>query len=523
MNKTAIIIGAGPAGLTAAYELLDKTDVKPIIYEMTRDIGGISKTVNYKGNKMDIGGHRFFSKSDRIMQWWLRIFPLQNSPSKDDILFVRKMCLSKKEEALDPEKTDNVMLIRRRISRILYKRNFFDYPISLSLSTISNLGIIQSFRILLSYIKTRLLPIKKVRSLEDFFSNRFGRELYLTFFKDFTEKVWGVPCSAIKPEWGAQRVKGLSVSKAILHSVKKIFSRYSDISQKSTETSLIEQFMYPKFGPGQLWEEVARIIEERGGEIYLRHKVIGMKHGGNKIVEVLIKNDDNGNIIKKKADYFFSTMPVKDLIQSFHEGVPEDVQEVAQGLMYRDFITVGLLLKRMKIVNNTKINTSNNIIPDNWIYIQERDVKISRLQIFNNWSPYLVEDRDKVWLGLEYMCSVGDELWNKTDIEFEEFAIDELIKINCIEKKDVLDSIVVRMQKVYPAYFGTYDKFDIIRNYTDNFDNLFLIGRNGMHRYNNQDHSMLSAIVAVENIINDVKNKENIWAVNAEEEYHEEK
>ena len=522
-GKTAIIIGAGPAGLTVAYELLDKTDVKPIIYEMTRDIGGISKTVNYKGNKMDIGGHRFFSKSDRIMQWWLRIFPLQDSPLKDDILFVRKICLPKKEEALDPEKTDNVMLIRRRISRILYKRKLYNYPISLNFNTISNLGLFYSFNIGLSYIKSRTLPIRREKSLEDFFINRFGKELYLTFFKDFTEKVWGVPCSAIKPEWGAQRVKGLSVSKAILHSVKKIFSRYSDISQKSTETSLIEQFMYPKFGPGQLWEEVARIIEERGGEIYLKHRVIGMKHRGNKIVEVLIKNDDNGNIINKKGDYFFSTMSVKDLIQSFHEGVPEDVQEVAQGLMYRDFITVGLLLKGMKISNSAKIKKVNNIVPDNWIYIQERDVKICRLQVFNNWSPYLVKDRDKVWLGLEYMCSVGDELWNKTDIEFKEFAIDELIKINFIEKGDVLDSIVVRMQKVYPAYFGTYDKFDIIRNYTDNFDNLFLIGRNGMHRYNNQDHSMLSAIVAVENIINDVKNKENIWAVNAEEEYHEEK
>ena len=511
-DKTAIIIGAGPAGLTVAFELLDKTDIKPIIYEMTKDIGGISKTVNYKGNKMDIGGHRFFSKSDRVMKWWQNILPLQVETKKDELIDVNK---------IDPENMEKIMLIRNRLSRIYYKREFFDYPISLNIKTISNLRFLTTLKAGLSYIKTRIFPIKDEKSLEDFFINRFGKELYLTFFKEYTEKVWGVPCNEIKAEWGAQRVKGLSVSKAVLHSLKKFFSRNSNIYQKSIETSLIGQFMYPKYGPGQLWEEVARIIGEKEGKIFFRHKVIGVTSEDNRVTEVLVKDEDSGEIINKKADYFFSTMPVKDLIESFTKEVPEEVKQVAQGLMYRDFITVGLLIKRMKIVNNTKIKTINNIIPDNWIYIQERDVKISRLQIFNNWSPYLIKDRNKVWLGLEYMCSVGDELWNKTDIEFKEFAIDELIKINFIEKGDVLDSIVVRMQKVYPAYFGTYDKFDIIRNYTDNFDNLFLIGRNGMHRYNNQDHSMLSAIVAVENIINEVKDKENIWAVNAEDEYHE--
>ncbi|MDO9465005.1 MAG: NAD(P)/FAD-dependent oxidoreductase [bacterium] len=482
-QKTAIIIGAGPAGLTAAYELLNKTDIKPIIYEMTEDIGGISKTINYKGNRIDIGGHRFFSKSDRVMQWWQKILPSQ-------------------------------MLIRTRLSRIFFLRKLFDYPVSLNLNTFSNLGFMRIIKIGLSYIKTRFSPIKNEGSLEDFFINRFGKELYLTFFKDYTEKVWGIPCNRIRPEWGRQRIKGLSISKALLHAVKK---------QKNTETSLIGQFLYPKFGPGQMWEQVARIIKEKGGEIYLKHKVIGLNHHDNEIVEAALKEKTTNELITKTADYFFSTMPVRDLIQSLQNDVPREIQQVAQGLMYRDFITVGLLLRKLKIKNKTRIKTINNIVPDNWIYIQERDVKLGRIQIFNNWSPYMVKDENTVWIGLEYFCNEGDELWNKTDENFAKFAIDELAKIDIIEKEDVLDKVVIRMSKTYPAYFGTYDQFYVIKNFTDKFENLFLIGRNGMHRYNNQDHSMLTAMAAVENIINNIKSKHNIWAVNTEDEYHEDK
>ncbi|MCK4401190.1 NAD(P)/FAD-dependent oxidoreductase [bacterium] len=483
-KKTAIIIGAGPAGLTAAYELLNKTDIKPIIYEMTEDIGGISKTINYKGNRIDIGGHRFFSKSNRVMHRWQNMLPSQ-------------------------------MLTRTRLSRIFFLRKLFDYPVSLNLNTFSNLGFMRIIKICLSYIKTRFSPIKDEVSLEDFFINRFGKELYLTFFKDYTEKVWGIPCNKIGPEWGVQRIKGLSISKVLLHAVKK---------QKNTETSLIGQFLYPKLGPGQMWEQVARIIKEKGGKIYLKHKVIGLKHhDDNKIVEAVVKEKTTNELITKTADYFFSTMPVKELIQSLGDGVPQEVQQVAQGLIYRDFITVGLLLRKLKIKNKTGIKTINNIIPDNWIYIQERDVKLGRIQIFNNWSPYMVKDKNTVWIGLEYFCNEGDELWNKDDESFAKFAIDELAKIDIIEKEDVLDSIVIRMPKTYPAYFGTYDKFYIIRDFTDKFENLFLIGRNGMHRYNNQDHSMLTAMTAVENIINNIKSKHNIWAVNTEDEYHEDK
>ncbi|MFZ2146466.1 MAG: NAD(P)/FAD-dependent oxidoreductase [Sedimentisphaerales bacterium] len=522
-EKTAIIIGAGPAGLTAAYELLDKTDIKPIIYEMTGDIGGISKTINYKGNRIDLGGHRFFSKSDRVMQWWENILPLQGVPARDDVVLGRDVPLSKKDNAPDPEKTDKVMLIRGRLSRIFFLRRFFDYPISLNLKTLSNLGLIRVIRIGLSYIKVRLFPIKNEESLQDFFLNRFGKELYLTFFKDYTEKIWGVPCDRIKAEWGAQRIKSLSVTKAILHAARGAVSRDSSIAQKKTETSLIGQFMYPKLGPGQMWEEVAKLVKEKGGKIYLNHKVVGLKSKDNKIIEVKVRPQITGDIKTARGDYFFSTMPVRELIHSLGERVPQEIQKVAQGLMYRDFMTVGLLLRKLKIKNETKIKTLNDIIPDNWIYVQERDVKLGRLQIFNNWSPYMVKDRGTIWIGLEYFCTQGDNLWNKSDDDFTNFAVDEFAKIDIIEKRDVLDSIVIRMPKAYPAYFGTYDQFHLIRNFTDKIENLFLTGRNGMHRYNNQDHSMLTAMKTVENIINGVKSKNNIWSVNAEQEYHEEK
>lgn len=535
-NKTAIIIGAGPAGLTAAYELLDKTDIKPVIFEATGDIGGISKTINYNGNRIDIGGHRFFSKSERVTEWWLDILPLQGAPASDDRLMGRKVPLSEKSsrkkigsdkievyDAPDPEKTDEVMLNRSRISRILFMRKFFDYPVSLNLKTFSNLGIERTMKIGFSYIKTSLNPIKDEKSLEDFFINRFGKELYLTFFKDYTEKVWGVPCSEIKSDWGSQRIKGLSITKAIAHGFKNFFKRNSSISQKNVETSLIQQFMYPKHGPGQMWEEVARIIKENGGEIHLNHKIEELVKDSDNIVEVKVKNEWTGELETHMGDYFFSTMPVKDLIESLSGDKPPEVLKVAQGLIYRDFMTVGLLLKDLKKKNESRIKTLNNIIPDNWIYVQESDVKMGRIQIFNNWSPYMVKDQDKILIGLEYFVNEGDELWSMSDDNFITFAIDELTMVDMVEKKDVLDSFVVRMPKTYPAYFGTYNQFEVIRKFTDNIKNLFLIGRNGMHRYNNMDHSMLTAMQAVENIINQRDDKDNLWSVNAEEDYHEEK
>ena len=367
-HETAIIIGAGPAGLTAAYELLDKTDIKPIVYEKTNDIGGLSKTINYKGNRIDIGGHRFFSKSKRVMDWWVNILPLQGAPAKDDIAMGREIPISKKYikrdisslktksyNAPDPENVDEVMLNRSRLSRIFFLRKFFNYPISLNYDTLINLGINRTLKIGLSYVITSINQINPEESLEDFFINRFGIELYRTFFRDYTEKVWGVECNQITAEWGSQRIKGLSIKNAILHTLKYKFKKDSSISQKDVETSLIGQFMYPKHGPGQLWEEVARLIIEKGGEIHHKMHVIGIESKGeNRLDAIKVFDDSTGELKRIKGDYFLSTMPIKELINSFEENLPLDVSEVAKGLMYRDFITVGILLNGLKIKNSSK-------------------------------------------------------------------------------------------------------------------------------------------------------------------------
>ena len=487
MKKTAVIIGAGPAGLTAAYQLVTKTDIKPIILEKSQDIGGISKTVNYKGNRIDIGGHRFFSKSTPVMKFWKNILPIE-------------------EKA--PDKKEKIFLVRSRLSRILYLRKFFDYPISLSIQTIRNLGIFRMTRIGFSYIKARIKPIRHEKSLEDFIINRFGKKLYLTFFKDYTEKVWGIPCKKIGPEWGRQRIKGLSISKAIAQAFKSIFKKDNSLDQKDTETSLIQRFLYPKYGPGQMWEEVAKIVERKGGKIIKGENVTSIEHSGNNITTVKTqKNTYTG-------DYFFSTMPVQELVKGLSPRAPKGPSRIAKGLKYRDFITVGLLLKKFAKEEEMK---------DNWIYIQEPDVLVGRLQIFNNWSPYMVKDKNLKWVGLEYFCNEGDSLWNRSDRALKDLAKEEMVKIGLIEPEDILDSTVIRMEKCYPAYFGTYEQFDKVREYLDGFQNLFLIGRNGQHRYNNQDHSMLTAMEAVENILKHKTTKSNIWAVNTESEYHEEK
>jgi protoporphyrinogen oxidase len=490
---------------------------------MSEQIGGISRTVYYKGNRMDIGGHRFFSKSEHVMNWWLDILPLQGAPARDDILLGRNISLSEKPKAPDPEKADKVMLVRQRLSRIFFLKKFFNYPLSLGVNTICSLGLLRIVKITFSYIRTRIFPITPEKSLEDFFINRFGRELYLTFFKDYTQKVWGIPCDQIAAEWGIQRVKGLSISRAIKHALKSIFSRDGSMSQKDTETSLIGRFFYPKYGPGQMWEEVSGIVRANGGELYLNHKVIGLKSKDSMITEAQVRNEVTGEIMKIGADYFFSTMPVVDLIDALGNHVPEAVRQVAHGLSYRDFITVGLLLKKLRIKSQSKIKTVNDIIPDHWVYIQEPGVQVGRIQIFNNWSPYMVKDENTVWVGLEYFCNEGDRMWTMSDESMKEFAIKELIRIGFIHREDVMDSTVIRMPKTYPAYFGSYNRFDVIRDYTDGFENMFLIGRNGMHKYNNMDHSMLSAMVAVDNIINNVKSKENLWQLNTEQQYHEQK
>lgn len=518
MKKTVLIIGAGPAGLTAAYKFLKETDIHPIIVESEAFVGGISRTALHNGNRIDIGGHRFFSKNEEVVNIWKELLPVQGEPSIDDFLLKRDKALT--VGGPDPEKEDLVLLIRSRVSRIFYLRKFFDYPITLKLETITNLGLINTIRIGFEYVYAQVFK-RKEENLEDYMINKFGKSLYKMFFEDYTEKVWGRNPKEISAEWGAQRIKGLSLTKAILNIIKKPF-RNESIDQKNIETSLIEQFYYPKKGPGQLWEAMANKIVELGGEIVFNSTVIGINTERNTISSVII---DNG-LDKKEisADYFFSSMPIKDLVSSINRNVPKDVKEVAINLPYRDFMTAGILVNKLKIKNTTNIKTISNIVPDCWIYIQEPDVKVGRMQIFNNWSPYMVKDlHNTVWIGLEYFCNESDDMWDMSEEEFLELAISEADKIGIIDKIDVLDSVRIKVKKAYPAYFGTYENFDIVRDYLDGFKNLYCIGRNGQHRYNNMDHSMLTAMEAVRVVINGGLNKSSIWNINTESEYHEEK
>jgi protoporphyrinogen oxidase len=521
-KKTAIVIGAGPAGLTAAYELLTRSDIQPVVIEMSDLIGGISTTVNYKGNRIDIGGHRFFSKSDKVMNWWFQHLPPQELCQAPSVRVnyqgkSRDITLSQNADV----NNERVMLVRERKSRIYFLRKFFDYPISLSADTIKKLGLIRTAGIGLSYLWRALFPLKEQKNLEQFFINRFGERLYRTFFKSYTEKVWGVPCTQIDAEWGAQRIKELSVWKTVKHFLKKKLQyKPATIGQKDTETSLIERFLYPKYGPGQMWEEVARKIRELGGVIVMEQSVQEIHVRDNRVVGVATI-DSSGNSHRYEGDYIFSTMPIRNLIRALQTEVPRPVQEVSNGLMYRDFVTVGLLLEDLKIKDDT--NQGRKLVSDNWIYIQEADVLAGRLQIFNNWSPWMVSDPAKVWVGVEYFCNEGDSLWTRGDGEMKSLAVEELARIGIIQESALLDSVVIRMPKAYPAYFGTYGRFGEVREFLDSFENLFLIGRNGMHRYNNQDHSMLTAMTAVENILAGRTDKANIWDVNTEMEYHEER
>jgi protoporphyrinogen oxidase len=530
LQKTAIIVGAGPAGLTAALEFCRKSSIKPIVLEGSDRIGGISCTIRYNGNRIDIGGHRFFSKSDRVMDWWTEIMPIAGGQGTEEIAVgyqnqQRTVRAPAEKAGPVPVDPDCVMLVRPRKSRIYFMRSFFDYPLSLSPVTLGKLGLLRTLRILVSYMKAQGWKRKPEKSLEDFLINRFGQELYRTFFKSYTEKVWGVPCDQISAAWGAQRIKGLSLKKAVGHFLSKMFSRRSgpsDIRQKDSETSLIEQFLYPKYGPGQLWERVAKLVEQSGGEVRTgwRVKRLNVRAGIDGVERVMgvEATTPEGESVTLEGDYFFSTMPVRELLRAIDAPIPEDVQAISDGLQYRDFITVGLLVDRLLITE-----ADGSPVKDTWIYIQEPDVLVGRMQIFNNWSPHLVSDPSKVWIGLEYFCYDTDALWNMSNEEIAKFAIGEVAKIGILKPEEVRDSCVYRVPKTYPAYFGTYERFDEIVRYMERYENLFLVGRNGMHKYNNQDHSMLTAMTAVDNIVTGVKSKQNLWEINTEQEYHEQK
>ena len=515
MKKRALIIGAGPAGLTAAYELLKRdSNYEVILFEESDCFGGISKTVNYKGNRMDMGGHRLFSKVPEVNRWWNEMLPMQGKRSCDDIMLDRTVTMA--DEGPDPQQTDKVMLMRQRVSRIYFDGKFYDYPITLKLQLFINMGVVKTIQVAFSYFAAMLHKLPE-DNLENFYINRFGKKMYSMFFEYYTENLWGRHPREIDASWGGQRVKGISIT-AI---VKDMFNRLIKRKNQAVETSLIQQFKYPKLGPGQLWEVTAEEVKKLGGTILLQAKVVGIiKNEDNHITSVLY--EQGGVKQEMRGDIVISSMPIKDLVQGMND-VPKESARIAAGLPYRDYITLGVLVSKLGLNNETKIKTVSNIIPDCWIYVQDRNVRMGRFQVYNNWSPYMVKDLENtVWIGLEYFVNEGDKFWNMTEAEFAEMGIQEMIKIGLVkDEKEILDVHMEKVKKAYPAYFDTYNEMDKLISYLNTIDNLYCVGRNGQHRYNNIDHSMITAFEAVNNIISGRKDKENIWNVNTEEEYCE--
>ena len=479
-----VILGAGPAGLAAAYELIKTSHIKPIVLEMGPQVGGLAKTLDHKGWRFDIGPHRFFSKSLEINQIWEELLPIKNLAENDD----------------------KSLLLKERSTRIYHNKKFFDYPIKLNIKNLSKFSLLTILTIAKDYLLVRFKPIKPENNLEDFFINRFGYKLYSLFFKDYTEKVWGVPCTEIPKAWGAQRIKTLSISKIISEALKNIVKP----KRLTQETSLINRFLYPKLGAGQMYEAMAEEIKRQGGIIKTNHQVNAIKLQNNKIISVSVWDKINKVQTEYEGDYFISSLAIKDLIL-MSEATPKEIKEVAKDLGYRDFILVTLLYSKIK-----------KTIPDQWIYIQESGLKMGRLDIFNNFSPALLKEQDKIWLGAEYFCDEGDNFWKKSDEEIITFANTELEQAGIADVDQLLDGYVYRQTKAYPAYLGSYNKFSELRSYLDNIHNLYAVGRNGQHRYNNMDHSMLTGLEAARAIINN-SGKEKLWAINVEDDYHEEK
>ena len=506
-KRTVILIGGGAACLSAAYTLcLNDTNIKPIIVEALDCVGGLARTNETNGIKFDIGPHRFFSKDEKVMNFWGDFFPYQGKPAKDDILLGR--WISKPRGKAIPEKEDNVLLQRRRFSRIYYENKFYDYPVKMNIKTILNMGILRTLICGLSYIMSCFIK-RKEKNLEDFMINRFGKVLYQTFFEFYTQKVWGRHPKNISKEWGEQRIKGLSLLKTLLNkfSIKK-------------ETSLIEQYYYPKYGSGQFWNEMAEFIKSKGGEVHLNAKVVGIKTDNNRIISLTVQ--ENGNIYDYYGDEIISSMPIKDLICGMNN-CPDRVKTIADGLPYRDYQLVSFKVKNFNLKNNTDWKTINDICPDSWIYIQDRIVNMGRIYIPKNFSPYLSEDINDTLICLEYFCDKGDELWEMSDNEIFEYGTNELIKIKALNSKDDIEfSHRIKVEKAYPAYFDTYKDFDIIKEFLNSIENLYCIGRNGQHKYNNMDHSTLSGIRCAEVLLNG-EDKRVLWDINTEQSYQETK
>jgi len=461
-----VVIGGGPAGLTAAYEL-NRYEKTPLVLEKDRIVGGIARTESYKGFKFDMGGHRFFTKSQTVQDFW--------------------------EEILKDE-----FITRPRLSRIYYKRRFFAYPPQMW-DALTGLGFRESLTVIFSYLKWQTFPHRHVESFEQWVTNNFGRRLFQIFFKTYTEKVWGIPCTELRAEWAAQRIKGLSL---------KTVARNMVMKTGRNVTTLIEEFEYPRQGPGMMWQTAANKIEEGGGRVMMETDAIRINRTGNRIDSVTIKTGDR--IQDVAADAFISSMPITELVKKMEPAAPQNVLDAVEQLKYRDFLTVCLIVDQKET------------FPDNWIYIHEEQVKVGRIQNFKNWSPEMVPDQSKTSLGLEYFCNEGDELWDMSDEDLIKLGTKEMDEIGLISADKVIDGVVYRVPKTYPVYDTAYaEALDMIRDYLEQFENLKTVGRNGMHRYNNQDHSMLTAIYAVRNLV--LGETHNLWDINTEQEYHEER
>jgi protoporphyrinogen oxidase len=468
-DKKILIIGGGPAGLTAAYELL-KSGVRSIIFEQDQVVGGLSRTINFKNYYFDLGGHRFFTKVKAVENMWREVL-------------------------------GEAFLLRDRLSRIYYNKKFFYYPLR-PMNALLGLGVWNSFLIVTSYLYAQLFPSREEETLEQWVSNRFGQRLFKIFFKTYTEKVWGMSCSEIRGEWAAQRIKGLSLVTAL----KNALVGNGNGNRKNVVKTLIDQFDYPKFGPGMMWQEVADIVRKMGSQVWLGARIEGIRWSGDRIEALEVIR--NGQIETVTGTHVISSMPIRDAIEKFQPEVPKEVLEAAKDLKYRDFLTVALIIHK------------DHLFPDNWIYIHDPDVKVGRIQNYKNWSPYMVPDSNHTCLGLEYFCFEGDDLWTMPDDELIELGKRELNALGLVNQKDVEDGKVVRMPKTYPVYDSTYGKsLEVIRRFLGGIKNLQLVGRNGMHRYNNQDHSMFTAMLAAENILGA---NHDLWEVNVEQEYHEE-
>ncbi|MEW5979806.1 MAG: NAD(P)/FAD-dependent oxidoreductase [Acidobacteriota bacterium] len=465
-----VVVGGGPAGLTAAAELVENGRSVIVLEKDPWYVGGLARTVQYKGYRFDIGGHRFFSKSPEIVGWWRRRLP-------DDFVWVK------------------------RLSRIYYRGKFFDYPLRAG-NALFGLGLWTSAACAASYLKARLSPIRPENSFADWVTNRFGARLFDIFFKTYTEKVWGMPCTEISADWAAQRIKGLSLSKAVLNALLP-GRNGSDGAVKT----LIERFHYPRLGPGMMWEKTRDDLLRRGARVQMGEEVIRIAHRSQRVLSIRSKRED-GEETEYSGRAFISSMPLRDCILAFDPPLPNHICEAALRLQYRDFLTVAL------VVDQT------DLFPDNWIYVHDPGVKLGRIQNFNNWSRQMVPNQSTTCLGLEYFCFTGDGLWSTPDPKLIDLGKSELAKLGLVQPEKVLDGCVVRMDKAYPVYYPGYQEdLRTIRSELQKFENFQVIGRNGMHKYNNQDHSMMTALLAARNLSGD---RYDLWKVNTDAEYHEE-